>query len=174
MNKIKIAFIGLITILIAVTACKKTNDNTSGEGETGTKVGQIAPNFTLPDKDGNNISLSDYNDKYIVIDFWASWCSYCRAENPQLVDLYSKYRNKGVEIIGVSVDKEKSDWLSAVVDDNIEYVQVSDLLGFDSPVAVTYGVVSIPRMISVDPSGTILLITGKASDIESYIEQRIN
>ena len=174
MNKIKIAFIGIITILIAVTACKKTNDNTSGEGETGTKVGQIAPNFTLPDKDGNNISLSDYNDKYLVIDFWASWCHFCRDENPQLVELYSKYRNKGVEIIGVSVDTEKGDWLGAVVDDNIEYIQISDLMGLESPVAVTYGVISIPRMILVDPSGTILLITGKASDIESYLEQRIN
>jgi peroxiredoxin len=165
---------GIIVILIAVNACKKTDDNSPNEGETGTKVGQIAPNFTLPDKSGNNISLDDYSNQYVVIDFWASWCHFCRDENPQLVSLYSKYKNKGVEIIGVSVDTNKNDWLNAVADDNIEYVQISDLLGFESPVANTYGVINIPRMVLVHTSGTILLITGRASDIESYLEHRLN
>ncbi len=173
MNKIKLALVGIIGLLIVATSCNKS-DSPSGEGEIGTKVGQIAPDFTLPDQDGNEISLSDFPNQYIIIDFWASWCSYCRAENPQLVTLYSKYKDKGVEIIGVSVDTDIYNWTGAVADDEIEFVQISDLMGFDSPVAQTYGVNSIPRMILVDPSGTILLITGKASDIESYLEQRIN
>lgn len=173
MNTVKIALLSLVATLIMVTACKKS-DNPAVEGEVGIKVGQIAPDFTLPDQDGNEISLSDFSDKYIVIDFWASWCSYCRAENPELVSLYSNYKEKGVEIIGVSVDTDVYNWAGAVADDGIEFVQVSDLMGFDSPVVSTYGVSSIPRMLLVHPNGTILLVTGSASDIESYLEQQLN
>ncbi len=172
MIKIKLGLISILVLLFIISSCNKS-DSPSGEGEIGTKVGQLAPDFTLPDQDGNNVSLSDYSNKYVVIDFWASWCSYCRAENPQLVSLYSKYKNLGVEIIGVSVDTDIYNWTGAVSDDSIEFIQISDLMGFDSPVVQTYGVNSIPRMILVDPSGTILMITDKASDIESYLEQRI-
>lgn len=170
--KIKTAFLTLI-ILISISSCKKTDEDPPS-GEIGVRVGQIAPDFTLPDKDGNEISLSDFNDQYILIDFWASWCHYCRDENPQLVSLYANYKAKGFEIVGVSIDTDKNNWLEAIADDGIEFVQLCDLQNSQGPVPSMYGIISVPHMVLINPDGIILLITSKASDVQSYLQQKLD
>lgn len=160
--------------MISVSACKKDEGTPDVEGEIGTKVGQIAPDFTLPDKDGNEKSLSDFDGELVVVDFWASWCHFCRDENPGLVSLYAEYKDKGLDIVGVSIDTDKSNWISAIQADGILFDQLSDLQGIDSPVTTTYGVESVPSMILIDKSGTILLVTSKASDIADYVSRQLN
>lgn len=170
--KINIALLTIV-LMISIGSCKKT-DSDPPSGEIGIKVGQIAPDFTLPDKDGNEISLSDYKDQYILIDFWASWCHYCRGENPELVSIYANYKEKGFEIIGVSIDTDKNNWISAINEDGIEFVQLSDLIGSVGPVPSLYGVISVPQMVLINPDGVILLTTSKASDVQSYLEQKLD
>jgi len=165
-------FILAVVLMIGFNACNKT-ENSPGGG-TSIQVGQIAPDFTLPNPDGNQKSLSDYDNELVLIQFWASWCSFCRAENPDLVSLYEQYKDQGFEIVGVSLDTDKSGWLDAIAADGIEFDQLSDLMGFDSPVAIDYGVSSIPRMVLTDQDGKILLITNKASVVSDAVNEKLN
>ena len=162
-------------MLLAVISCNKSDVNSSsGDGEIGIKVGQIAPGFTLPDKDGNEISLDDYRGNILLIDFWASWCSYCRAENPELVALYADYKDKGFEIIGISIDTDRNNWLKAIDDDGIEYIQVLDQNGFEATIVLEYGVTTIPKMILLDQEGKILHVTTKATEISTVVRGKLN
>lgn len=175
--KINIILLLAITLIFGVTSCKKTSDSTELPKEIvyiGTDVGQTAPDFTLPDKDGNNRSLYDYRGKVVLIDFWASWCHFCREENPELVSLYAEYRDKGFEIVGVSLDTDRNNWLDAIQNDGIEFVQLSDLKGSNSPVVISYGVIGIPSMVLTDKDGKILLITSKASEVATFVKQQLN
>lgn len=173
MNSKKTIFSFAIAILIITSvSCKKDNDDQTVSG--GIKIGSTAPDFTLPDKDGNLVSLSDFNDKLILVNFWASWCHFCRDENPELVSLYSEYKDKGLEIIGVSIDTSKENWLTAITEDGIEYVQVSDLLGSDSPVYADYGVIGVPKMFLIGDNGIIVMITSEATVIADYVADRLN
>jgi len=167
-----INIIAITLIILSVISCNK-DSNTSDDSDTGIKIGKNAPNFTLPDKNDNMISLTDFDDKLILVNFWASWCHFCRDENPHLVSLYSEYKEKGLEIIGVSIDTDKFDWLSAVTEDRIEYVQVSDFLGTDSPVYGSYGVQSVPKMFLLNDKGVIIMITSDAAVIADEVAKRL-
>ena len=124
----------------------------------GLEVGKTAPLFELPNTKGQPVKLSDFRGKYVLVDFWASWCIPCRKENPTLVEAYKKYNSEGFEIIGVSLDfeKDKDKWLSAIEEDGLLWTQVSDLQGFESPVAKDYVVRSIPRNVLLNPEGEII------------------
>lgn len=174
-TKIQISLLLFALLIIGTSACKKTTDEPTagGEKEIGVKVGLYAPDFTLPDKDGNEETLSDYQGKIVLIDFWASWCHICRGENPELVSLYAEYKAKGFEIIGVSIDTDRSSWLNAVKDDGIEFVQVSDLKGIESPVVNSYGVAGVPKMVLIDQEGKILLITTKAAEVSAIVKEKL-
>ena len=123
-----------------------------------TQDGVEAPNFTQPDVDGNPVSLSDYRGKYVLIDFWASWCAPCRRENPNLVKSYAKYQKNGFEILGVSMDKaaDKAKWLKAIQDEGLTWKQVGDLKGWDNEAGVLYDIKAIPMNFLVDPEGKII------------------
>lgn len=174
-TKIQISLLLFALLVLGTSACKKTTDEPAfgGEKEIGVKAGLYAPDFTLPDKDGNEISLSDYKGKIVLIDFWASWCHFCREENPELVSLYAEYKSKGFEIIGVSIDTDRSSWLNAVEDDGLEFVQVSDLKGMESAVVNSYGVAGVPKMILADQEGKILLITSKAAQVSALVKEKL-
>jgi peroxiredoxin len=123
-------------------------------------VGMQAPDFTEADTSGRPVSLSAFRGKYVLVSFWASWCHSCRAENSFLVPDYNKYKEKGFEILGVSLDGgspiARELWVKAMRTDKTPWAQVSDLHGFKDPVAIQYGIAFIPRNFLVDPGGKII------------------
>jgi len=122
----------------------------------GTQIGATAPDFSLPDPTGKTVSLKDYRGKYVLIDFWAGWCSPCRAENPNLVAAYNQYKGRNFEVLGVSLDREKGYWVQAIEQDGLPWTQVSDLKWWRSDVAQLYGIESIPANFLLDPQGKII------------------
>jgi thiol-disulfide isomerase/thioredoxin len=122
-------------------------------------VGNIAPIISEPDTSGNDVSLLSFRGKYVLLDFWASWCIPCRAENPNLVKNYEKYKNRNFTILSVSMDREsgKSAWLNAIRSDHVGlWTHVSELKMFDDKAAKLYGITGIPQNFLIDPSGKII------------------
>lgn len=121
-------------------------------------VGAPAPDFTQADTSGRKVSLRDFRGKFVLIDFWASWCGPCRQENPNLVKAFNKYQSRNFTVIGVSLDKEnaRTAWLKAIAKDGLPWTQVSDLKGWNNEVSRMYSVESVPKNFLVDPSGKIV------------------
>ncbi|GGH71004.1 peroxiredoxin [Filimonas zeae] len=120
--------------------------------------GTKAPGFTQSDTEGKPVSLSSFNGKYVLIDFWASWCAPCRAANPELVRLYNDFKDRNFTILGVSLDEQagKKLWLKAIKDDQLTWTQVSDLKHWDNSVVKLYSVRAIPQSFLIDPDGIIV------------------
>lgn len=133
--------------------------------------GNRALDFELPDSKGKNVKLSDHFGKYLLVDFWASWCPPCRAENPNVVKLFQKYKSKGFDVFGVSLDKSKENWLKAIKDDHLDWTQVSDLQFWNSAGAKIYGVRAIPANVLIDPNGVIVARNLYGADLEKKLEE---
>ena len=129
-------------------------------------VGAVAPEIALPNPNGVVTKLSSLRGKYVLVDFWAKWCGPCRAENPNVVKAYNKFKSKGFEVFGVSLDKNKADWVNAIAEDGLAWTQVSDLKYFESEAAATYNIIGIPFSILLNPDGVIIAknLRGKALD----------
>lgn len=123
---------------------------------TATSVGSMAPDFAAPNPEGKTVSLKESLGKVTIIDFWASWCKPCRAENPTVVAMYNELHAKGLNIIGVSLDKEAGAWKEAIAADKLAWNQVSNLKWWKEPIAMTYGVESIPATFLLDANGKIV------------------
>lgn len=123
-----------------------------------TTIGAMAPDFTENDVNGKPVQLSSLRGKYVLVDFWASWCGPCRAENPNVVRLYQKYKDRNFTVLGVSLDQSnaKEKWLKAIADDHLDWTQVSDLSYWDNKAAVLYGIKAIPQNFLLDPTGKII------------------
>jgi peroxiredoxin len=121
-----------------------------------TAIGSPAPDFTLADTHDKPVALASFKGKYTLVDFWASWCGPCRAENPNVVKAYRKYHPKGFAILGVSLDQQKSNWEKAIKKDKLAWTQVSDLKGWESSAAALYGVTAIPMNFLLDKEGKIV------------------
>lgn len=135
-------------------------------------IGSIAPDFSLPDPDGNLIQLSSFRGKYVFLDFWASWCQPCRTENPELIKVYDKFREDHFEIVGVSFDKRRDYWLKAIEQDGLEWKHVSDLKYFDSEMIQLYNIVHVPTTILLDPQGKIIAKNIHSLELESILKER--
>jgi peroxiredoxin len=136
-------------------------------------VGSVAPDFSLPDPNGEMIRLSDLRGRYIFLDFWASWCTPCRMENPQLVQVYNHFKNFGFEILGVSFDKSRENWLKAIKEDKLDWLHISDLKYFDSEMLPLYNIESVPMTYLIDPEGKIIAKNIHAEQLETILSQKL-
>jgi len=139
-----------------------------------TKIGGKAPNFISTNLDGKKLSLTQAMGKVTIIDFWASWCRPCRTENPYMVEIYNKYHDQGLNIIGVSLDANKMSWQRAIQDDGIKWQHVSSLKKWQEPVAKLYGVMSIPQTFILDSKGIIRAKNLRREALEAKIKELIN
>ncbi len=134
-------------------------------------VGQQAPDFTQNDPDGNPVKFSDIYSKYdlTLLDFWAAWCGPCRQENPNIVTVYNEFKNKGFTVFGVSLDREKTEWLKAIADDKLTWTHVSDLGFWENEVAKMYIIQSIPSSLLVDRTGKIVAKNKRGDELRTFV-----
>lgn len=137
------------------------------------QIGKVAPGFALPDTAGVSVSLSDFRGKYVLLDFWASWCPPCRRENPNVVKAFNEYKDKNFTIVGISLDKDKSKWLKAIADDNLTWTHLSDLKYWDSEIPALYGVRGIPSNVLLDPDGVIIAKNITGEDLHKKLKEVI-
>ena len=137
-------------------------------------LGQEAPELNLPDVDGKPFKLSSLRGKYVLVDFWASWCAPCREENPNVVASYNEFKNKNFTILGVSLDKDKAAWLKAIKDDQLNWKQISDLKFWNSEAAALYNIQGIPYNVLVDPKGKIIATELRGDALRAKLTEVLN
>jgi thiol-disulfide isomerase/thioredoxin len=137
-------------------------------------VGGTAPDFAQDSPEGESINLSDLRGKVVLVDFWASWCGPCRRENPNVKRVYEEYKNKGFEILAVSLDRTKDRWLQAIEADGLPWLHVRDLKGWGNEVAQMYSVKSIPHTILLDAEGKIIARGLRGPQLEAKIAELLD
>lgn len=135
------------------------------------QTGQSAIPFMQQDRYGRDVSLDDYRGRYVLVEFWASWCGPCRAENPNLLKAYNQYKEKGFTILGVSLDNAKAAWVNAIEKDGMPWTQVSDLKGWNNDVAEKYGIKAVPANFLVGPDGKIVALNLRGESLHEKLKE---
>ena len=133
-------------------------------------IGNMAPELNLPDTSGHPFALNSLRGKYVLVDFWASWCSPCRAENPVVVKVFNKYKDKNFTVLSVSLDNNVQEWKNAIALDKLNWYQVSDLQGWNSVAVSLYKFDAIPYNVLIDPQGKIIETNLMDDDLEKKME----
>ncbi len=151
----------------------KRLDQIKAKAEAGkaTDIGAVAPELAMSTPDGAPIKLSDFRGKYVLIDFWAAWCKPCRAENPHVLKVYNKYKDKNFEIFGVSLDRTKEAWVKAISDDGLPWKHGSELKFWQSSFVPVYGIEGIPMTVLVDPDGKIVAKGLRSAQLEAKLKE---
>lgn len=149
-------------------ATKRVNDI------KGTMMGAIATDFKQATPEGTFVKLSDLRGKYVLVDFWASWCRPCRMENPNVVAAYDKYKEKGFTVFGVSLDSNKEQWVAAIRNDNLSWTNVSDLKGGGNEAAVLFNIQTIPQNLLLDREGRIIGKNLRGPELEAKLQSLFN
>lgn len=136
-------------------------------------VGQNAHDFTINSVDGKPVKLSDFKGKYVLLDFWASWCMPCRQENPNIVKAYNTYKDKNFTILGVSLDKDPVAWKRAIQDDNLTWTHVSELKDFEGTAVRLYQIEAIPSSFLIDPSGKIIAKNLRGEELDAFLHKTL-
>ena len=137
-------------------------------------IGKTVPELVMADPNGKDVSISSFKGKYVLIDFWASWCGPCRMENPNVVKAYNEFKGKNFTILGVSLDKDKDAWKKAIAQDHLSWTQMSDLKYWNSQAVETFGFQGIPFNVLVDPTGKVIGESLRGEDLDSKLKQVLN
>ena len=137
----------------------------------GSSIGYEATNFSQATPEGKMVNLNELKGKYVLVDFWASWCGPCRAENPNVVAAYNKYKDKGFTVLGVSFDDNKDKWVKSIAADKLTWTQISDLKGWGNEAGKLFGITSIPQNLLLDKTGKIIAKNLRGADLEAKLEE---
>lgn len=165
-------FLFFLSLLWIFFSCKENTTEVENGDPKPSSDKYMAPDFSLPNREGKPIRLSDFKGKLVLVDFWASWCAPCRKENPNVVRIFNKYKERGFTILSVSLDEDITKWESAIAQDGLIWENhVSDLKGWNSAIIPLYGIQGIPYTMLIDPDGAILRSGLRGEELDYAIEE---
>lgn len=164
--------VGLLMFSFALDIKAQQKTPTKKKRVVGVEIGNILPSFTLNDNNGNPVTLSKLRGKVMMVEFWGSWCKYCRKDNPEMVIRYNKFKSEDFEMIGVAIDESREDWLEAIKKDQLPWLQVSEQKHWpDSKIVQRYKLVSVPSSFLLDANGVIVAMNPTDEEIDKAIKK---